>query len=96
MIQQRLTVIALVLFLCACADSDTDNTEAAAPAIDASRLSEIVRVLASDEFEGRAPGTPGGRRTVAWLVDRFTGLGRVISVRCRPDAASMASQPLKK
>ena len=33
--------------------------------IDAARLSEHVRVLASDEFEGRAPGTAGEEKTVA-------------------------------
>ncbi len=43
--------------------------------IDPGRLSEIVRVLASDEFEGRAPGTPGEEKTVAYLISEFEGLG---------------------
>ena len=43
--------------------------------IDAGRLSEIVKVLASDEFEGRAPGTPGGKKTVQFLIDQFAELG---------------------
>ena len=43
--------------------------------IDAARLSETVRVLASDEFEGRAPGGVGEEKTVAYLVERFTALG---------------------
>jgi Zn-dependent M28 family amino/carboxypeptidase len=32
-------------------------------------------VLASDEFEGRAPGTAGEDKTVAYLVDQFKGMG---------------------
>jgi Zn-dependent M28 family amino/carboxypeptidase len=50
---------------------------AAAPAasIDTERLSSIVRELASDDYEGRAPGTPGGRKTVDYLVEQFRALG---------------------
>ncbi|MCP4301947.1 MAG: M20/M25/M40 family metallo-hydrolase [Gammaproteobacteria bacterium] len=43
--------------------------------IDTERLAEIVKVLASDEFEGRAPGTPGGKKTVEYLIDQFAKLG---------------------
>ncbi|WP_184032604.1 M28 family peptidase [Sphingomonas endophytica] len=39
------------------------------------RLSEDVRVLASPEYGGRAPGTPGEKKTLDWLVARFTALG---------------------
>jgi Zn-dependent M28 family amino/carboxypeptidase len=34
-----------------------------------------LRVLASDEFEGRKPGTPGDEKTVSYLVDQFRKLG---------------------
>jgi len=44
--------------------------------IEETRLSETVRVLASDEFEGRAPGTAGERKTVAYLIDQFKTLGQ--------------------
>ena len=48
----------------------------AAPAtIDTERLSSIVRELASDEYAGRAPGTAGGRKTVAYIVEQFSALG---------------------
>jgi len=34
-----------------------------------------TRILSSDEFEGRAPGTPAETRTVDYLVSQFKGLG---------------------
>ena len=43
--------------------------------IDTSRISESVKVLASDEFQGRAPGGPGEEKTVSYLIERFTELG---------------------
>lgn len=43
--------------------------------IDPARLSGIVKVLASDEFGGRAPGTPGEARTVSYLIEQFKALG---------------------
>ncbi len=36
---------------------------------------EAVRTLASDEFEGRAPSTPGEELTVAYLVEQFEAVG---------------------
>ncbi|MFC4312762.1 M28 family peptidase [Steroidobacter flavus] len=48
---------------------------ASADAVDAKRMSDAVRVLASDEFEGRAPGTPGETKTVNYLVEAFRSLG---------------------
>lgn len=45
------------------------------PRVDPARLSEAVRVLASDEFEGRGPATPGEDRTVEWLSAQFAALG---------------------
>ena len=45
------------------------------PQFDAAALSRHVRTLASDEFEGRAPATPGEERTVAYLVDAMKRAG---------------------
>ena len=39
------------------------------------RLSADVRVLASDAFGGRAPGTPGETKTVDWLIAQFKAAG---------------------
>ena len=42
---------------------------------DVSRLSEHIRILSSDAYEGRAPNSPGETKTVAYLVDQFTKAG---------------------
>ena len=38
-------------------------------------MQTVTRTLASDEFEGREPGTPGEDRTVAYLIERFRAAG---------------------
>src|SRR5882724_4798918 len=43
--------------------------------IDEAVYREQVRVLASDDFEGRKPGTPGEEKTVAHLAEQFRKLG---------------------
>ncbi len=50
----------------------------AAPAptgVDGARLSEMTRILASDMFEGRGPGSAGEKRTIEWLIAQFSALG---------------------
>ena len=54
--------------------SGAARAEDAGP-ISAARMNETVRVIASDAFEGRAPGTPGEARTVDYLIQRFKALG---------------------
>ncbi len=52
---------------------------AAAPAVGLERIAQVLHehtaVLASDAFEGRAPATAGGRRTIAYLTEQFSALG---------------------
>lgn len=48
---------------------------AAADRTDPERLSSVTRELASDAYGGRAPGTPGEARTVAYLERAFRDLG---------------------
>jgi hypothetical protein len=38
-------------------------------------LIKHIQVLASDEFEGRGPGTPGEQKTLDYLVREFKGIG---------------------
>jgi Zn-dependent M28 family amino/carboxypeptidase len=41
----------------------------------AQRMMDTIKVIGSDEFEGRKPGTPGEDKTIAYLQDQFTKLG---------------------
>src|SRR5262252_8411597 len=45
------------------------------PNIDTDALLEHTRVLSSDAYEGRAPGTKGEGRTVAYLEEQFKKVG---------------------
>ena len=77
------------------------------PAVEAARMSADVRVLASPAFGGRAPGTPGEDRTVAWLIDRLQAMGLqpggpdgrwtqdvpLIRTRLRPGAVRAGAAP---
>jgi Zn-dependent M28 family amino/carboxypeptidase len=62
------------LALLACTPGEDGATRAAA-ALSAESLLQHIQVLASDEFEGRAPGTPGEEKTVAYLTAQFQELG---------------------
>src|SRR5262245_57931890 len=82
---------ALIVLVCAAAvacargeskasrDPDLPGPErrplAAMPQIDADVLLEHTKVLASDRFEGRAPGTRGEELTVRYLTEQFEKLG---------------------
>ena len=49
---------------------------AAPPAhVNLQRMSDITRVLASDDFHGRAPGTSGEERTIPYLIEQFKAAG---------------------
>ena len=66
----------LASLLSGCQESlDGQKSAVTSAQIDSVRLSETVRVLASDEFYGRAPGGPGEALTVNYLIERFTALG---------------------
>ncbi|TWI60912.1 Zn-dependent M28 family amino/carboxypeptidase [Pseudoduganella lurida] len=45
------------------------------PQFDPQRLSQHVKVLASDAFEGRGPNTAGETKTVNYLVEQFKAAG---------------------
>ncbi len=60
------------LLLTACADHRVPPPPTD---IDESAYRAHLRVLSSDDFEGRKPGTPGEDKTVAYLVEQFRKLG---------------------
>jgi Zn-dependent M28 family amino/carboxypeptidase len=63
----------------------------ALPAIDAAAVLGHVKTLASDAFEGRAPGTAGEQKTVDYLVDTFKALGLTPG---NPDGTYVQKVPL--
>ena len=46
-----------------------------APTFDPQRLSDVVKTLSSDEFEGRGPATAGETRTVDYVVEQMQAAG---------------------
>ena len=46
-----------------------------APTFDGKRISQDVKVLASDDFEGRGPATAGEDKTIAYLQQQFAAAG---------------------
>ena len=78
---RRLSLL-LCVVTCACSRPPADPPTAVSrgasptmPAFEASRVLEHIRVLSSDEFEGRAPGSKGEALTVKYLEDQFKGIG---------------------
>ena len=63
----QLTLISLslivALFITSCSDTLSDTTDG--------RLRYWISTLSSDEFEGRAPGTPGGQLTKNFISQSF-------------------------
>ena len=45
------------------------------PEITASDLARHIEILASDDFEGRAPGTPGGEKTRDYIAAEYERIG---------------------
>jgi Zn-dependent M28 family amino/carboxypeptidase len=89
----RLAAIAATLALAACASAEQqaaapppDVPAFAATPLSPEALLEHVRVLASDEFEGRAPGTNGERLTLEYLERSFAAAGLEPGVRL-PDGS---------
>jgi Zn-dependent M28 family amino/carboxypeptidase len=71
MIRRFGPVASIGFALAACAPPPEEVT----PAISAARLMEHIRVLSADDFGGRAPGSAGEEKTVAYLTDRLQEMG---------------------
>ena len=80
---RRILAISAVAALAACnvaveeaqGDAALDIPEVEVPEISIDTIREATRVLSSDEFEGRLPGSPGEAKTVAYLVEQFEKAG---------------------
>ncbi|MHC4432511.1 MAG: M28 family metallopeptidase [Planctomycetota bacterium] len=76
----KTTLIHLALFLTAfcfvCCSGGAERIGTAAfPEIDADAVLEHTKILSSDEFEGRGPGTNGEDKTVKYIVEQFRKIG---------------------
>ena len=63
------------LLAAACALALATPLAAAAPDFSVSRIDHHIRTLSDDWFEGRAPGTAGEDKTVAYLSGAFASVG---------------------
>jgi Zn-dependent M28 family amino/carboxypeptidase len=62
--------------LAACATTASDSgAPPAAPEFSLATLTTVTQILSSDQFEGRAPTTPGEERTVNVIAERFRQAG---------------------
>ncbi|MBA3729400.1 MAG: M20/M25/M40 family metallo-hydrolase [Sphingomonas sp.] len=68
-------IAALSLLLGSFGGAGIAQSPASPSRVSLERMSEMTRVLASDEFEGRSMGTRGEERTVAYLVEQFRAAG---------------------
>ena len=85
--KRTIAMLAVCAVAAACGGSDETSPAAGGPAasasagvdqmpaIDQNAIMERIKVLASDEFEGRAPGTKGDELTVNYLVEESKKLG---------------------
>ncbi|WP_033924557.1 M28 family metallopeptidase [Sphingomonas sp. 35-24ZXX] len=52
-----------------------DIPDVASPSVSQDTMRDVTRMLSSDEFEGRAPGSVGEQKTIALLTERFAKAG---------------------
>lgn len=71
-------VVAAASIVAGCGTGPAPAPKAAAvgfPAVDGNAVLEHTKVLASDAYEGRAPGTHGEEMTVAYITEQFKKAG---------------------
>jgi len=81
--------LALVLASAATAAAQAPASDPQQAAAD--RMLEHIRVLSSDEFEGRAPGSEGEKKAVAYMQGEFSKLGLLPG---NPDGTFIQDVPL--
>ena len=100
----RPVLIAALALLVGCSDRSTSqegsqpapapqaqSVQVPAAAMNAGTILERIKVLASDEYEGRAPGTKGEDLTVRYLEEEFKKLGLAPG---SPDGTFVQNVPL--
>lgn len=96
--QKRSGLLVVLVFAVACggapegiSQADAGGTPAIAPGISANTLLAEIETLASDELEGRAPGSAGEAKTIAYLIQQFSSLGLMPG---NPDGTWVQDVPL--
>ncbi len=69
-----LFIFLIILSLAGCKNKN-ERTFSASDSITADDLKKHISVLASDDFQGRAPSTQGEEKTINYLSDQFKQLG---------------------
>ncbi len=75
---RKVTVVVVVALSIACQSAPPPPAPPAGPVEDliaTGPMTEHIKMLASDEFEGRAPASPGGEKTQDYLAKQLTALG---------------------
>ena len=67
--------LALLASMTACSGGATSDGPSGAASITEGEIAHHIEVLASDEFGGRAPSSPGEELTVAYLAEEFASYG---------------------
>jgi len=77
---KRFGILALsssLLFITGCEPNVTSNIDAKPPVASAADIGRRVERLSADEFEGRAPGTPGGQAASQYIADEMKAAGLI-------------------
>jgi Zn-dependent M28 family amino/carboxypeptidase len=71
----KLLTILLLASLCISCSNSSNTDELKEPVIDADKIAEHIKVLASDEFGGRMPFTKYETKTIEYLKSQFEAMG---------------------
>lgn len=73
---KKIGIPVLLTFLsCVSCNLNDKNPEQALDSITADDMKGYISVLASDDFQGRAPSTPGEEKTINYLAEQFRQMG---------------------
>ena len=87
--RKLLPVIALAL--AGCSTTPVATVQPSLDSLSTDALMADIKTLSSDEFEGRAPGTAGEEKTIAWLEKQFKDIGLKPG---NPDGTYLQNVPL--
>src|SRR5437868_14771039 len=73
------------------ADPETERLKPALDSITPDGLLSHIKMLASDEFEGRAPGSKGEELSIKYITDQFKAAGLKPG---NPDGSYLQAVPL--